>query len=344
MIIGHEVRLILDTGYIYIDKETVSSNNLWDWTCSSNPDGTLFFQVYCTSIYAFIRSDVIATLKVRFVACIWALQHLRLAAKVSKETGSSRSHFRWSYPMWPAVWKGTLTAMPTAQDNRILLIASAALIGIAFFAKPFLIPLRLKRASSFVLKCKDVEVHISALGGIIQRLFVPDKAGNRADIVLGHASLVDYLVCSYRLLQYHRSIRPLSRRFIKHCLQPFLNKQYQNSASAPWFEYIMHLAEIQPVLWSSDRQGSQPNSIWHIHCRWAGVQGKCLGDDSQEYSRRQSMCSSGFSKTLLPPEQQQLQILKVPTSLCWTSTWLQSAPKAAPLTETNAVPPPGALL
>jgi len=75
-----------------------------------------------------------------------------------------------------------------------LLAASGLIIAVACLAKPLLSRLRLNRAPSFVLKNDVVEVHISSLGGIIQRLFVADKHGQKDDIVLGHDKLSDYLV------------------------------------------------------------------------------------------------------------------------------------------------------
>lgn len=39
-----------------------------------------------------------------------------------------------------------------------------------------------------------MEVHISPLGGVIQRLFVPDVEGNLEDVVLGFDDMAPYAV------------------------------------------------------------------------------------------------------------------------------------------------------
>ena len=41
-----------------------------------------------------------------------------------------------------------------------------------------------------------LEVHISPLGGVIQRLLVPDRDGNLEDIVLGYDDIEQYAVSS----------------------------------------------------------------------------------------------------------------------------------------------------
>jgi hypothetical protein len=78
--------------------------------------------------------------------------------------------------------------------NMNPLLAGGLIVAVACLAKPLLNKLRLHRVPSFVLKNDTVEVHISSLGGIIQRLFVAGKHGQKDDIVLGHDKLSDYLV------------------------------------------------------------------------------------------------------------------------------------------------------
>ena len=75
-----------------------------------------------------------------------------------------------------------------------IFVAAGGLLVASLLAKPLLSKLRLNKAQTFVLKSNLVEVHISALGGIIQRLLVADKNGAVDDIVLGHDKLSDYLV------------------------------------------------------------------------------------------------------------------------------------------------------
>jgi hypothetical protein len=75
-----------------------------------------------------------------------------------------------------------------------LYVAAGGLFVLSLLAKPFVSKLRLNKTQTFVLKSNLVEVHISALGGIIQRLLVADNQGVVDDIVLGHDKLSDYLV------------------------------------------------------------------------------------------------------------------------------------------------------
>ena len=57
----------------------------------------------------------------------------------------------------------------------------------------------------------DAQVHISELGCLILKLLVPDKNGNRSDIVLGYDSLQEYLVRPLRLF-------PIVRIAVPACL------------------------------------------------------------------------------------------------------------------------------
>ena len=53
----------------------------------------------------------------------------------------------------------------------------------------------LKHLESYILSAPNgMEVHISPLGGIIQRLYVPDVHGELEDVVLGYDDLEAYLV------------------------------------------------------------------------------------------------------------------------------------------------------
>jgi len=74
-----------------------------------------------------------------------------------------------------------------------LFVAASGLIAY-LLARPLFGKRRLNKAQTFVLKNNVLEVHISAPGGIIQRLLVGDKDGIVDDIVLGHDKLSDYLV------------------------------------------------------------------------------------------------------------------------------------------------------
>jgi aldose 1-epimerase len=73
-----------------------------------------------------------------------------------------------------------------------LFVAASGLIAY-LLARPLFGKRRLNKAQTFVLKNNVLEVHISAPGGIIQRLLVGDKDGIVDDIVLGHDKLSDYL-------------------------------------------------------------------------------------------------------------------------------------------------------
>ena len=59
----------------------------------------------------------------------------------------------------------------------------------------------LKHLETYILSAPNgLEVHISPLGGIIQRLYVPDMNGELEDVVLGYDELDAYLVrCNYAL-------------------------------------------------------------------------------------------------------------------------------------------------
>ena len=80
--------------------------------------------------------------------------------------------------------------MTNNANKSILLLAGGVAVAILYLLKT----LRQTKAPSYILKNGSLEVHVSGMGGIIQRLFVPDRNGKKADIVLGHDDLADYLV------------------------------------------------------------------------------------------------------------------------------------------------------
>ena len=90
--------------------------------------------------------------------------------------------------------------MSNARDKRILAASSGIVIALAYLAKT----LRRRKAPLYVLRNAGLEVHISAMGGIIQRLYVPDRNGKIDDIVLGHDTLDDYLVRTARRIACHK--------------------------------------------------------------------------------------------------------------------------------------------
>lgn len=80
--------------------------------------------------------------------------------------------------------------MTEGKDKKILIATSGIIIALAYVLKN----LRRRKAPLYILKNGKTEVHVSGMGGIIQRLLVPDKDGKIDDIVLGHDTLDDYLV------------------------------------------------------------------------------------------------------------------------------------------------------
>ena len=66
---------------------------------------------------------------------------------------------------------------------------------------------QLKKLPIHILTGPDgVEVHISPLGGVIQRLLVPDRDGNLEDIVLGYDDIEQYAVSSCILMGKQRTV------------------------------------------------------------------------------------------------------------------------------------------
>ena len=90
--------------------------------------------------------------------------------------------------------------MSDARSKQALAMASGLAIALAYLLKKF----RRRSAPLYVLKNNDLEVHVSAMGGIIQRLFAPDKDGVKADVVLGHDTLDEYLVSPHATCTQHR--------------------------------------------------------------------------------------------------------------------------------------------
>lgn len=66
------------------------------------------------------------------------------------------------------------------------------------------------------------QVHVSEFGGLILRLLVPDKNGNRKDIVLGFDKLQEYVVCPFldadKMQQTCYAFA--EARAIAHCVSP----------------------------------------------------------------------------------------------------------------------------
>lgn len=81
--------------------------------------------------------------------------------------------------------------MPGRPSNSIILLTGTVIAALLYLYKT----LKRCKPPSYVLRNGSLEVHISAMGGLIQRLLVPDREGKVADIVLGHDILDDYLVC-----------------------------------------------------------------------------------------------------------------------------------------------------
>lgn len=88
------------------------------------------------------------------------------------------------------------------ERQKDVIVASAALVAAAALAVPIWKKIRLSRVPVFKLKSHGVEVHISALGGIIQRLYVVDAHGKTVDIVLGHEKISSYLVRVHLFVRY----------------------------------------------------------------------------------------------------------------------------------------------
>ena len=80
--------------------------------------------------------------------------------------------------------------MTGRPSTGILLLAGSVALAVVYLLRTF----RRCKAPSYILKNGSLEIHISAMGGIIQRLLVPDRKGKKADVVLGHDTLDEYLV------------------------------------------------------------------------------------------------------------------------------------------------------
>ena len=82
----------------------------------------------------------------------------------------------------------------TGAKTKEAAIVGAALIAAVALGKPLWKRLRLSRVPLYKLKGHGIEVHVSALGGIVQRLFVIDAHGETDDVVLGFDNISTYLV------------------------------------------------------------------------------------------------------------------------------------------------------
>lgn len=81
----------------------------------------------------------------------------------------------------------------TGSKAKDATIVGAALLAAAALGKPLWKRIRLSRVPLYKLKGHGIEVHVSPLGGIVQRLFVIDAHGRTDDIVLGFDNISTYL-------------------------------------------------------------------------------------------------------------------------------------------------------
>ena len=107
--------------------------------------------------------------------------------------------------------------MPGRPSNSVILLTGTVIAALLYLSFK---TLKRCKAPSYVLRNGSLEVHISAMGGIIQRLLVPDRKGKVADIVLGHDILDDYLVCRRRALSINGSTHNNTRLQAACCARP----------------------------------------------------------------------------------------------------------------------------
>ena len=80
-------------------------------------------------------------------------------------------------------------------DGKLLPWLVAGAVPLWFLGRKLKSWYTLKHLETYILHgLNGLEVHISPLGAVIQRLYVPDVCGDVVDVVLGYDDLEAYLV------------------------------------------------------------------------------------------------------------------------------------------------------